>query len=98
MFFIIFIIFLQCGNFLHSKTINYFTYCSKSLIKLLAKVTAERLFYEFENIVENIEQNTNSEPRVLTLNEMLKTIDSVMVISLSQEGKVPTLKKEFKVI
>ena len=74
--------FLQSGNFPHSQSNNYFTYSSKSLVKLLAKETVERLFCESANIVENIERNTDSEPEISTLDEMRKIIDSVMAIPL----------------
>ena len=56
------------------------------------------MFCESENIVENIERNTDSEPEISTLDEMQKIIDSVMAIPLSREGKVTTLEKEFKLI
>jgi len=92
------LLFLQSGNFPHSQSNNYFTYSSKSLVKLLAKETVERLFCESENIVENIERNTDSEPEISTLDEMQKIIDSVMAIPLSKKGKVSTLEKEFKLI
>ena len=56
------------------------------------------MFCESENLFENIEQNTDMEPEVLTLHDMLKTIIFVMADPLSQEGKVSTLEKEFNVI
>jgi len=41
------------GKFSHSLTNDYFIYCSKSLIKSLAKEAPKRLFCESGNLIEN---------------------------------------------
>ena len=93
---IISLFFLQSGYYPNSQTNNYFTYCSKNLVKSLAKESVERLFHEVENPDENIEEESDSEHEVSALDELQKTIDSVMAVP---QVAIPTeLDKELKLI
>ena len=85
---------LQNGYYPNQQTNNYFTYCSKNLVKSLAKKTVERLLYEVENPDENIEEESDSEHEVSALDELQKTINSVM--AFPQVDRQTALDKELK--